>query len=76
MNHQVHYEDDAMIIRIPTKCPAHLHNLLLRGITAMVKQQVRCPAENRQDAEAMSYMCELQNALLPSEKQLEKAFDG
>ncbi len=76
MNQPVRYEENALVISIPTNCPAHLHGQLLSGITAVLKQQLIHPAENTKEREAMVSLAELQACLLPTEAQLEKVLNS
>ena len=75
MSKPVLYTDDALIIKIPTRCPAHLHQQLLRAVAAVLKQQIIQPAEDSKERESIAVLATLQATLLPTEEQLEKIFE-
>ncbi|MGQ0739124.1 MAG: hypothetical protein ACT4OJ_08715 [Bacteroidota bacterium] len=71
MQAKTSYTEKGLIISIPTNCPEALHLQLLTGITASLKQHLLYPLENRQQAEAIASLADLQLALFPTEQQLQ-----
>lgn len=74
MTSNVLHTKTGLIINMTTNTPAHLHLQLLRAINHAMKMQLLYPNEGRHVNDVTS-LAELQITLMPTEKQLEKAFE-
>jgi hypothetical protein len=68
------YRSNSLMINLKTKNPAALHRLLLLGINEAVQNYVTNP-EKSGNGQGLEALLELQKFLLPSETELEKAYE-
>lgn len=61
-------------IVLPTNMPAALHAQLLRGLSAAFKQCMQHPPNTAQETEDIAALAILQQALIPTEGDLQKAY--
>lgn len=66
------YHENALVIRIPTNCPAAMHHLLLKGMVATLKQSITSEKTST-DEDGLLSLTSLFEALLPTEIHLQKA---
>lgn len=70
ISHQV----DALHITIPTAAPAATHELYLKGISALMRYYTLSKEKQAADADGIAAILELQQALQPDEKGLQRAY--
>lgn len=75
MQKKVIYSPNGLTIHIPTNSPATLHEQLLRGICASFKNHIVNPPDNGLESETIAYLADIQQALIPTEQELKKAFE-
>jgi hypothetical protein len=68
------YKSNSLSICLKTKNPAALHRSLLIGINEAIQHYVTNP-EKSGNGQGLEALLELQKKLLPSEMELEKAYE-
>lgn len=68
------YTEDAIVISVPTKCHADLHEQLLQSLTIALEKLSTHPELTPQEKEAATSLSKLLMALLPTARQLENSF--
>lgn len=71
MSNLITHKPDALIIAIPTSCPAALQEQLLKGISQAIQYYIDSPDKQGSEIASLLY---LQACLTPNELQLEKAY--
>jgi hypothetical protein len=75
MNHPpILYKSNSLLISLKTKNPAALHRSLLIGISEAIQHYVTNP-EKCGNGQGLEALLEFQKNLLPSEMELEKAYE-
>lgn len=70
----VEHHADGIHIFIPTRTPAALHEVLMRGISAGVRAHLEDQHEEDTDPAYIRNLMKLLEALLPNESQLQHAY--
>lgn len=69
----IQHTENAIVITIPTSCPAATHECLMRGITAGIRAHLIAEKE-KADKDYIYNLVQLLEALLPHEKELDAAY--
>lgn len=68
-----YYEPNALVIRIPTNCPAALHSRLLKALGIAFRLCLVSRGNARKDdLEELTPLVDIQEAMTPEEEQLLK----
>jgi hypothetical protein len=69
----VHYGDNALILRLNTKAPAHLHLNFIKGLNVAQKMALLAEDVTLEEKEALLALNEVLSLLMPSEEMLERS---
>lgn len=69
----VNYGDSALILRLKTASPAHLHSSLMKGINVALKMSLSAEDVTTEDKDSLASLTELLLQIIPSEIVLERA---
>lgn len=67
----VHYNEDALVITLPTHCPKNLHKLLMHGVNVSLRQSITTTDRRKDDADGLIALSGFLQAILPDELQLQ-----
>lgn len=70
----VHYGETALIIRLKTLTPAHLHHNIAKGISAALKLSLLAEDLTKEEREGLLALQEMAFQMIPSELHYDKAY--
>jgi hypothetical protein len=70
----IHYHHTELSILLSTASPAATHELLLKGMNALLRYYALSSEKRPADADGIAAILELQQCMEPDEKGLQKAY--
>ena len=71
---EVHYRENALVIKFKTACPAATHHSLLRGLITAMKLQMQNSERIDSDVDGLVTLANVLSCIMPNEFELSKAF--